>query len=75
MFLPFRSIDIIAKLYPKKLAPVSPIKVLAGLKLKGKKPKVAPAKADTNIIAAKSAPFKAKIIKSDTVDIPRYSCR
>lgn len=70
MFLPFRSIDIIDKLYPKKLAPVSPINVFAGLKLNGKNPKVAPDKADIRIIAAISAPFKAKIIRSDTVDIP-----
>ncbi len=37
------SIDMAARTNPKKYAPVSPIKILAGLKLWGKNPKLEPA--------------------------------
>ena len=46
-------IEITAKQYPKKFEPVSPIKVLAGLKLNGKNPTNAPAKAVIKIIEIK----------------------
>ena len=61
--------EITAKLYPKKLEPVSPIKVLAGLKLNGKNPVNAPANAVTNKTAMSGESFKAKIIIKDKHEI------
>ena len=61
--------EITAKLYPKKLEPVSPINVLAGLKLNGKNPVNAPANAVTNSIAMSGESFKAKIIIKDKHEI------
>ena len=54
---------------PKKLEPASPIKVLAGLKLNGKNPASAPAKAVIISMAIIGEPFKEKIINSDKQDI------
>ena len=54
---------------PKKLEPASPIKVLAGLKLNGKNPASAPAKAVIIRMAIIGEPFKEKIINSDKQDI------
>lgn len=42
---------------PKKLEPVSPIKVLAGAKLNGKNPTKAPAKAVINKMAISGDPI------------------
>ena len=69
----FRSIEITDKEYPRKLEPVSPMKVLAGLKLNGINPSNAPARAVTSMILIKGDPFKAKIISKETqeiIDIP-----
>ncbi len=66
-------IDITAKLNPKKFDPVSPIKVFAGLKLKGINPDRAPARAVINIIAITGESFNENIINNDThemIDIP-----
>lgn len=57
------------KVNPKKLEPVSPIKVLAGLKLNGKKPANAPANAVIMIIAINGDSFKEKIINNEIQDI------
>ena len=54
---------------PIKLEPVSPINVLAGLKLNGKKPTIAPAKAVIKIIASIGEPFKENIINKDKQEI------
>ena len=62
-------IDITANEYPKKLEPVSPIYVLAGLKLYGRKPTMLPASAVINIIGTIEAPFNEKIIRSDKHEI------
>ena len=62
-------IEITAKQYPKKFEPVSPIKVLAGLKLNGKNPTNAPAKAVIKIIEIKGEPFNENIIIKDIHDI------
>ena len=58
-------IEIIAKENPIKLEPVSPINVLAGLKLNGKNPTRAPAKAVISTIAIKGEPFNANTISND----------
>lgn len=63
------SMDITASEYPKKLEPVSPINVFAGLKLNGRNPINAPASAVTAIIAIIGELFKEKIIKSDIHEI------
>ena len=60
---------IMASEYPKKLDPVSPRNVLAGLKLKGMKPRSAPARAVISIILIKGEPFNEKIINKETHDI------
>lgn len=54
---------------PKKFDPVSPIKVLAGEKLKGKNPTSAPANAVINRIAINGEPFNTNIIIKETADI------
>ena len=54
---------------PKKLDPVSPIKVLAGAKLNGKNPTNAPASAVINKIEINGEPFSTKIIIKETADI------
>ena len=60
-----RKIEVIAKLNPKKLDPTSPIKVLAGLKLKGKNPTMAPPNAVISKIAINGDWFKVKIINKE----------
>ena len=62
-------IEIIDKVKPKKLEPVSPKNVFAGLKLYGKNPNIAPDKAVTNKIEIRGEPFKAKIISKETQEI------
>ena len=62
-------IEIIDNEKPKKLEPVSPINVLAGLKLKGKNPSIDPAKAVINIIAIKGESFNVKIINKERQEI------
>ena len=64
-----RKIDIIASAKPKKFEPVSPIKVLAGLKLKGKKPTIAPPSVAINIIAIIGEEFNVKIISNEKHEI------
>ena len=54
---------------PKKLDPVSPIKVLAGAKLNGRNPTNAPAKAVISKIDISGEPFSTNIINNDTADI------
>lgn len=68
-FLLLRKIEIIAKLNPKKLDPTSPIKVLAGLKLKGKNPTMAPPNAVISKIAINGDWFKVKIINKEIQEI------
>ncbi len=68
-FLLYRNIDITDRLYPKKLEPVSPIYVFAGLKLNGKNPVNAPASAVISNIAIKGESFSENIIRSDKQDI------
>ena len=63
------NIDIIESEYPKKLEPVSPINVLAGLKLNGKNPVKAPAHAVISIIAITGESFNENIISKDRHDI------
>lgn len=63
------SIDIIAKLKPKNCAPTSPMNVFAGLKLYGKNPSIAPAKAVINTVAITGDPFNEKIIIKDMHEI------
>lgn len=62
-------IDIIARENPMKLDPVSPINVFAGLKLNGRNPTIAPAKAVINTIAINGEPFNANTIRSDKHEI------
>lgn len=62
-------IDITAKQNPMKLEPVSPINVLAGLKLNGKNPISAPASAVTRSIAIIGEQFSENIISSDKHEI------
>lgn len=57
--------DITASENPKKFEPTSPIKVFAGLKLNGKNPINAPAKAVIKIIDISGEPFRANIISSE----------
>ena len=61
--------DTTAIVNPKKFEPVSPIKVLAGLKLNGKNPVIAPANAVINTMAIIGEPFNAKMIKSEIAEI------
>lgn len=69
-FLQLRSIDIIAKENPKKFEPVSPINVLAGLKLNGKNPTIEPANAVINNIAISGDDgFKINIINKEKQEI------
>lgn len=63
------NIEIIAKENPIKFEPVSPIKVFAGLKLNGKNPTIAPAKAVIKIIAISGDIFNANTIRSDKQEI------
>ena len=62
-------IEIIDKQYPKKFEPVSPIKVLAGLKLYGKNPTKAPAKAVIKIIDINGDSFNENIISNEIQEI------
>src|SRR5699024_505016 len=62
-------IEIMANANPIKLEPVSPINVFAGLKLNGKNPTKAPAKAVISTIAISGEPFNAKTIKSERQEI------
>ena len=66
---PAGEIDIIARAYPKKFEPVSPINVLAGEKLNGKNPTSAPAKAVIKITDTIDEPLSTNIISNDTADI------
>ena len=54
---------------PKKLEPVSPIKVLAGLKLYGRNPTNAPANAVIKTMDITGAPLREKIINKDKHEI------
>lgn len=70
MFLQLRSIDITAKENPKKFEPVSPINVLAGLKLNGKKPIKEPARAVISNIAINGDDgFNINIINNEKQEI------
>lgn len=69
MFLLLRKIEIIDKENPKKLEPVSPIKVLAGLKLNGKNPTIDPPNAVINRIAISGDLFNVNIINNETHEI------
>ena len=69
MFLLLRKIEITASENPKKLEPVSPINVFAGLKLYGKNPTIAPDKAVIKIIDINGDLFKEKIINKDKHEI------
>jgi hypothetical protein len=62
-------IAIIDKENPKKFDPVSPINVFAGVKLNGKNPTKAPAKAVTNTIEINGEPFKTNITNNEIADI------
>ena len=62
-------IDITDNENPKKFEPVSPINVFAGVKLKGKNPTSAPAKAVINIIDINDEPFNTNITNNDIADI------
>ncbi len=67
------NIDIIEREKPKKLEPVSPKNVLAGLKLKGINPVSAPASAVISNIEIRGDSFKEKIIsneKHEMIPIP-----
>jgi len=69
-------IDITDNVKPIKFEPVSPIKVLAGLKLNGKKPNNAPANAVANIIEIIGDSFMMKIINrqiDEISEIPVYN--
>ena len=54
---------------PKKLDPISPINVLAGLKLNGKNPIIPPRSATTKRIASSLAPFNIKTTVNDKAEI------
>ena len=62
-------IEITASANPIKFDPTSPIKVLAGLKLYGKNPTIAPASAVINTIAINGDSLSENIIKSDMQEI------
>ena len=62
-------IEIVAKLNPKNCAPTSPINVLAGFRLNGKKPPIAPAKAVIKIIDINGESFVENIISKLMQDI------
>ena len=62
-------IDIIDNENPKKLEPVSPIKVFAGVKLNGKNPTSAPANAVISTIDTNGEPFKTNITNNEIADI------
>ena len=51
------------------MEPVSPIKVFAGLKLKGRNPTILPVNAVINIIAINGEPFNANTISRDKQEI------
>ena len=53
----------------KKFEPVSPINVFAGVKLNGKNPTKAPAKAVINTIDINDEPFNTNITNNDIADI------
>lgn len=61
--------EIMASENPKKLEPTSPINVLAGLKLNGKNPTIAPPNAVISKTAISGDLFKVKIISSDIHEI------
>lgn len=61
--------EIMASENPKKLEPVSPIKVLAGLKLNGKKPTIAPPNAAINKTAISGDLLRVKIINKEKQEI------
>ena len=69
MFLLLRKIEIIDKAKPRKLEPVSPINVFAGLKLKGKNPTIAPPSAVINKTAISGEWFSVNIINNDKQEI------
>lgn len=69
MSLLLRKIEITASEKPKKLEPVSPIKVFAGLKLYGKKPAIAPDRAVIKMIDINGDLFKENIINKDKHEI------
>ena len=69
MFQQLRKIDIIAKEKPKKLEPISPINVLAGLKLNGKNPTIAPPNAAINKVAINGELLRVKIINNEKQEI------
>lgn len=54
---------------PKKLEPVSPIKVLAGLKLNGKNPTIAPPNAAIKSTAMSGDLFRVKMINKEKHEI------
>ena len=63
------NIDITANENPKKFEPVSPINVFAGVKLNGKNPTSAPARAVINTIEINDDPFNTNITNNDIADI------
>ncbi len=69
MFLLLRKIEITANENPKKFEPTSPIKVLAGLKLNGKNPTIAPLNAVINKMAINGDLFKVNIINKEMHEI------
>lgn len=64
-----RKIEITAKANPKKLDPVSPIKVFAGLKLNGKNPVIAPPSAVISKTEIIGDWFNVKIISNEMHEI------
>lgn len=69
MFWLLRKIEIMAREKPKKLEPVSPIKVLAGLKLNGKNPTIAPPNAAIKSTAMSGDLLRVKIINNEKHEI------
>ena len=63
------NIEIIEVANPRKLEPVSPIKVFAGEKLKGKNPTNPPASAVIKTTAISGEPFNINIINSEIDEI------
>ena len=63
------NIEITAKENPKKFEPVSPKNVFAGVKLNGKNPTKAPAKAVINTTDINAEPFNTNITISEIADI------
>ena len=63
------NIEITANENPKKFEPVSPINVLAGVKLNGKNPTNAPASAVISTIDINDDPFNTNITNNESADI------